>query len=353
MIEDFLKKQKFLIQHYLLEFLSEKKRELSLVNPWGEDWILRLSDFVTRGKMIRGGLVIFSYQMFTEREDKEPLLVACALELFHSSFLIHDDIMDNDELRRGNPTIFAQYKDLGEKRKIKNADFFGKNMGICAGDSGFFLAFEILNNLKIYPFIKQKIIDLCAREFENTGLAQMQDVYLGGISEEIEEEKILSVYLYKTARYTFSLPLAIGATLAEQPKATIDKLMKLGEYLGQIFQIKDDELGIFGDEETIGKPIGSDIREGKKTLFYYYLLNKASGIDRGKLKKIWGNPAISSKDVAFIQSEIAELGVDKEIAKKVRELEFETKRVISALEVKKKYKELLLDILRFILIRSK
>ena len=108
-----------------------------------------------------------------------------------------------------------------------NAYHLGQSLGICAGDVGFFLAFEILSKLKIKGRIYREILRLFSQEISYVGLAQMMDVYYGASKGSISEQDILKLYLYKTGRYTFSLPLMTGALLAEQPKRTLSIIFDL------------------------------------------------------------------------------------------------------------------------------
>ncbi len=240
------------ITDVLYEFFKNKQKELVNVNAWGSDVCNRYLSFATQGKMIRGCLTILGYEMFTNQSSDEVIKLAAAMEIFQSAILIHDDIMDRDTMRRGAKTMFAQYQDIGEKKKVNDALHFGESMGICVGDLGFFFAFELLANIP-------KIQSIVARELTNVGIAQMQDVDFGYSKTMPNEQAILNLYRYKTARYTFSLPLMVGSIVAGQSDKTVKTLEKLGENLGIIFQLKDDQL----DAE-------SDLREGKKTFVGLY-----------------------------------------------------------------------------------
>ncbi len=216
---EFLTRYKPITDQQLRTFLQKKKHDLSKVNSWGIDAIERLSDFVVRGKSIRASLVIFSYKMLRDDLPKEVIETAAALELFHCGFLIHDDIADQDLKRRGVDAIHHQYQKLtGDKHK-------GISMAIHAADLAFFLGFELTGTA---------VKSLIAREFANVCAAQMDD-----IAGTKDKQKL---YLYKTARYTFSLPLAVGATLAEAKTSIIQQLEDLGETLGLLYQIRDDQL---------------------------------------------------------------------------------------------------------------
>jgi len=353
-MEKFFEKYKKAISSYLVFFLKKKEKKLAQAYPGGGiDLCRRLAFFSRQGKMVRGSLVILSYLMFRKKMDKEVVSVAAAVELFHSALLIHDDIMDRDNLRRGKETIFYQYQKIAQKKNFQDPYHFGVSAGICAGDAAFFLAMEILSNININPALRLRVIDFCSQELTKVGLAQMNEMYLGFSNGKLSAEKILSVYKFKTARYTFSLPLIIGAILAKQNSQTISKLDKLGECLGMMFQIKDDELGLFGSQKIIGKPVGTDVKEAKKTLYYYYLWKKASPVELARLKKIFGNSKLSKKDLSFVRSKVLQLGIKDIIDKKVNQYKSKSERIIQSLSVTQEYKSILLSIKEFIIARDK
>ncbi len=351
---DLLKQQHQEIQTCLESFFKNKAAELSLINRWGPDLCRRLKEFTSGGKMIRGKLVVLSFMMFGESPDQEVIRAAAALELLHSAFLIHDDIMDRDKTRRGLPTIFSQYHRLGETEHFPDAYHFGESMGICAGDMAIFSAYEILTSLKVSPLIRQRVLSLFTKEITCVAVAQMQDVYLGSWRGELNEETIYNLYLYKTGRYTFSLPLMMGALLADRGSDILSSLEEIGEYLGIIFQIRDDELGLYGDEEKIGKPVGSDIKEEKKTFYYLYLIQRANDKQRVKLAGILGNKNLNTADLEYVHNLIVDLGIRKLINEKVSALAAKARTLINSLSgIREKYRVILLDILEYNLKRNR
>ena len=345
-------KYKIQIDKELKKFLAEKEKSFG-VNPWGADVAKRFTAFIDKGKTVRGGLILFSNEMFGGKIDRNSIVTASAMEILHSALLIHDDIMDRDILRRGVKTLHTQYLDLGKKEKIADAKHFGESLGICAADIGFFWVFELLSTLKVEDDIRQKLIQLFARESVYTGLGQMEDIYYGGTQKQVSEKGILGIYLYKTAHYTFSLPLISGAILAGENLKTLAKLNKLGEYFGTIFQIKDDELGIFGNEKETGKAVGRDIKENKKTLYWLYLNKKANSREKIKLSRIFGNQNLTKADINYLRNLIKSRKVDYLINLKLNNLIDKTKILIDSLPVAIKYKNNLLLFLEYNLVRKK
>jgi geranylgeranyl diphosphate synthase type I len=256
--------------------------------------------------------------------------------------------MDRDPLRRGQKTLHAQYAELGAGAGAGDAAHLGEGLGICAGDVGYFLAFETLAGLKVDPRGHQRILQLCARELSFVGVAQMQDLYNGATPGAVQHEEILRLYLYKTGRYSFSLPLMVGGLLAGAAEKTLKQLEELGEHLGILFQIRDDELGLFSDTQAIGKPAGSDVREGKKTIYYSYLLRSVSGADRRKLSEVYGNPAGGPQELRYVQDLAVRLGIREAVAAKADGLAEKARALIGTLPVgRDEDRQVLLELLDY------
>ena len=205
----------------------------------------------------------------------------------------------------------------------------GEALAICAGDIAYFAAFQALSELTVADGTARRVMGIAARELSLVGVAQMQDVAngaarpassdpFGGASCEPDERSILGLYRYKTGRYTFSLPLALGAAIAGGDAQTQSALEAAGESLGILFQLKDDELGLFADEAELGKPVGADIRENKKTLFRLRLFSKADAATAARLESIFGNRNAGAAEAAFVRNELERLGVRAEMAVAMR-----------------------------------
>jgi geranylgeranyl diphosphate synthase type I len=297
--------------------------------------------------MVRGGLLALAAEMHGSALTRPILAAAAAMELLHSSLLVHDDIMDNDRLRRGSPTLFAQYERLARgagRTRPEAAERFGRSLGICAGDVGFFLAWDILSRLPVPPLRRSALLSLAARELAYVGIAQMQDVAFGAFPRMPAPADVLDLYLYKTARYTFSLPLAAGAILAGAGRKAIDRLATFGAHLGVVFQIRDDDIGIFGSRGLTGKPVGSDIREGKKTLLYLECLRRARGAEKKSLATLLGKPGLTTADVRTVREAAERLGARQRLADLMGELAGEAERIVDTLDVAEKHRAILRQI---------
>lgn len=336
------------LRPFLQAQLSLAREEFSFIKPWGQEVPERLTSFVLGGKLIRGGLVALGQELAGGKPGQEAVAVGAAMELLQSAFLIHDDIMDRDKLRRGRPSIFWQYQEDATARGLADAYHYGESMGICAGDCAFFLAFRLLSG----PALPSKLAVYCGKELYAVGLAQMQDVSLGMFSDLPEEEEIYNLYTWKTGRYSFSLPLASGAMLSGAGKELITALEKLGEYMGVAFQLRDDELGIFGLETKLGKPIGSDIREGKKTLLISLASPRMSTASQARLSRILGKREANQTEINEFRGLLEESGVREEITARMEILTARSMRMIDSLEVPHNAKAILTELLTFISTRS-
>ena len=317
----------------LRRFLGGKKTDLARVNPLGPDAVERLVEFSLRGKMIRGCLVHLGWSISHADGQADPeesvTTVGAAMELFHSGLLVHDDIMDRDLVRRGRPSLFQQYADVAVREGQADPQHVGQALGICAGDVACFMAFELLARARAPAHVMCAILGLCARELSAVGIAQMQDVAWGASKTGVDVEEIMAMYTHKTGRYSFSLHLVAGALIAGAPVELQGTLASYGESVGVLFQIRDDELGLFGDEQEVGKPVGSDIREGKKTLLFSTLMASAGPEERGRLDGIFGNPRASPAEIEFVRVAASSPEVRTRIGAITRRL---TEKALSAID---------------------
>jgi len=311
-----------------LEKLKEKY--FNLFKQYKKDsskYLNQFIDFAKRGKGVRGALVFLTEKLFEKPKiEKETLKkLALVFEVIHSSLLIHDDIMDNDSLRRGQPTIHVFFNQRYEKFLKEKNDNLGKSIALSLGDIGFFIAFDILNSININPTIK----NFLAQELIKTGLAQIDDVFFSQTKIEPEIDDILAIYKGKTSRYTFVLPILTILKIKNidlQKQKIIEEIL---EDLGIIFQISDDLIGIFSEES--GKDKGSDIREDKKTIIRYLLFKDKK--TPTNIKKIFGKDKISEDEIENLKSFINQYDIKKEIENIIEEIK---NKVQSKMEKNKK-----------------
>ena len=340
-----------LINTNLESWLRAKEQTMSPTMPLAIDFLDRLRVFATGGKVLRGCTLCFSYAMCSNGQPpiKAVIQAAMALELTHSALLMHDDVMDEDAVRRGQPSLHRQYQTVAQEQDLARAGHFGESMAICSGDAAFFLAFELLSEAlrELKPQATRTINRLFTQEFASVSAGQMQDMYLEASRTMPTRQAIYDMMLAKTAAYTLALPLAIGALFAHQSSVTVQTLQSIGLHAGTIFQIRDDELGSLGTRAKLGKPVGADIRKGKKTLLAYYLFKRCTPKDRTRLMEIFGNPKASAKDIATFQELARHYTIPEVLNREVSRLHSRASAQIARLTVTNQAKIELENLVRF------
>lgn len=332
-MKKFLTAAKERTRGYLDEFLSQKERELAPVGEHHAATLGEIGAFCARGKMIRAAMTLLGWRAAGGKDDEPVLPIAGAMELLHAGLLIHDDVMDRDDFRRGHPAFHRRYRDRLAAEGAADPQHTGESLAVCAGDVAFFLAGESLARAALPEPRHAEVRRTFFHECLLVGLGQMDDVSLGARRAPAAVADILAVYRYKTARYTFSMPLILGALGAGDDHMLCERLDAVGERIGTLFQIKDDELGLFGEAADIGKPTGSDIREGKKTLLFSLMVEHAAGADRDRLLRTLGNPSITAADIAFVRDLAERSGALAAVRSRAATIETEARGLIGGLPI--------------------
>lgn len=259
----------------ILDFeINQYKNNEFIVNSLEE--LKRLSK---DGKRVRGYLIKLGQLLFG-KDDDSYIDIAAAIEIFQTAILIHDDIIDEADKRRGMQTIHSKYK-----------GHIGVSKAICIGDLGFFLSYKIISNIDVDSEIKNLMMKIYSKTLYNTVNGEIIDVELPlkdiSYHEKMDEKIIYDIYLNKTAWYTIIGPILIGAISAKADSKSIDKLIEIGSDLGIAFQIKDDLLGLYSNSNLIGKTL-NDIKENKQTIIYKYAIDNASKEELDIINKYYG-----------------------------------------------------------------
>jgi geranylgeranyl diphosphate synthase, type I len=334
---DYLASRRPSVESALRSALSARGAALEAGLRGGEALAQRILEFCGRGKMIRGCLVFLGAEAAAGGpagaslpSERSISGIAAAMELFQAGLLAHDDVMDRDDTRRGAPTIHRSYAALARSEGIADPDRAGESMATCLGDACYFEGFALLARSLAGLPLASRATALCGQILSEVALAQMSDVAWGSGRREVDELDILAMYRLKTARYTFALPLAVGA-LAAGSELAAAVLSEYGESVGIVFQLRDDELGLFGDVEATGKGSGGDVREGKKTLLRSRLMKAADAADRAALEGIFGNPSAGEPDIARVRALADSLGVKGGLARMAGELSAAARSAIGRL----------------------
>jgi len=324
----------------LTKYLNSKIAEYNLTDI---DAILgkSIKEFILRdGKRIRPILFLVSYLGFTrnKRLKSDQLKTALAFELLHDFLLIHDDIIDNSNTRRGKPTLHKIFQSaFGQSEKI------GKDLSIVAADIIFAIAVDAFLSIKANPIYKQAALKVFLKTTILTGVGEFKDVCSGFTPiGRIKAKQIHLNYKLKTAEYTFKAPLVCGCILGASPAKEIKKFTTYAQLLGQAFQIQDDLRGLFEPPKKIGKSVLSDIIESKKTLPMFLAYNKASASERKFIGACLGNKNLTITHLKKIRQIIINTGADNLTKTKIKNLLNQANRILRASTMHKKYKQLLI-----------
>jgi geranylgeranyl diphosphate synthase type I len=314
-LKDYIKKT----QPILNSFFKQQEKEAAEISPITKEMIMIYHHFMG-GKNIRGALTKLGYECYGGQNEKAILEVSLMAEITHAFFLIHDDVMDQDSLRRGKPTIHVQYENLYKNSyQGKNAAHYGESMAINLGDVGFTLSHFLLSQADFSDEIKIKVLKHFEEILLKTAYGQALDISYE-LKKKLKSKDIFKIHRYKTANYTITGPLQYGALFAQADEKRIKKIENYGLPVGIAFQLRDDELGLFADERVLGKPIGSDVKENKNTLLHLKALEWAKGKERKFIKSAYGNKGLTQKElnqVRKITRESGALAYSQNLARKL------------------------------------
>ncbi len=300
-----------------LEQLPYDRKPQSLYEP--VKYVLSLG-----GKRIRPVLMMLAYQMYKD-DPKAILPQACALETYHNFTLLHDDLMDNANMRRGHATVHVKWD---------------ANAAILSGDTMLALAFQ---RMAACPEEKLRdVIDLFTETVLEIDEGQQMDMDFEKRMDVSEEEYIEMIRL-KTS-VLLACALKIGGILADAPAEDADNLYLFGERMGLAFQLQDDYLDVYGDPKVFGKAIGGDIMCNKKTFMLINAFNLATAEQWAELMR-WidaDNPDAQEK-IAAVTNLYNKIGVDKLAQQRIMHYFDESRACLDKVKVDEKRKQLLYD----------
>lgn len=266
------------------------------------------------GKRIRPTLMLLAYNLYKDNPD-DILMQAAAIETYHNYTLLHDDLMDNADLRRGHATVHKKW----------NA-----NQAILSGDSMLVLAYQRMAQCP--PDKLEQVLDLFTTTALEIGEGQQYDIDFETRTDVSENEYIEMIRL-KTS-VLLACALKIGAILAGAPKTDADNLYCFGERIGLAFQLQDDYLDVYGDEKIFGKAIGGDITSNKKTFMLINAFNHADSAQRKELEYwITAKEFDRTEKIKAVTRLYNDIGVDKLAKEKIAFYFQQSKQYLDAVDV--------------------
>ena len=285
------------------------------------------------GKRLRPHMVIKSCQILGG-SIISAIPAASAVEMIHNFTLVHDDIMDNDEMRHGVPTVHKK---------------FGMPIAILAGDVLFSKAYQIISDSKLSNDATIQLVSRLAKACVDVCEGQLLDVKMAEEKRIPSQKEYITMIGKKTAAL-FDVSCSMGAICATGNQKDISNLSNFGRNLGIAFQITDDLIGVMGDPKITKKPVGNDLREGKKSLPILMAIELSKGKDKKVILKSFGNPKATKNDLKIAVDVIRSLGIEENVRTQALEYAEMAKKSLSKYSGSAKTE--LIDLLDFVVKRS-
>lgn len=284
------------------------------------------------GKRIRPVAFLMSYNLY--REDIETALYpAVAMEIYHNYTLIHDDVMDKADIRRGHPTVWAKW---------------GESPAILSGDTMLVLAYDFIT--RVADDKLRKTLSVFTEMAKEIGEGQQYDMEFE-TRNDVSESEYINMIRLKTSVLIANC-MKLGASLANAPEEDVNNLYKYGETVGLAFQLQDDLLDVYGDPKIFGKKIGGDICCNKKTFLLIKAMELASAEQRSEMEKWMSEEDFDAKEkIAFFTSLYNKLGIKTLCEEKIASLFRDCDNYIKAVNVPEERKKSIKDFMDSLLKR--
>lgn len=288
---------------------------------------------VSGGKRLRPYMVMKSCEMLGGN-TKNAINAASAIEMVHNFTLVHDDIMDNDEMRHGVTTVHKK---------------FGMPIAILAGDVLFSKAYQVVSSTSLLSSSVIELVSRLAKSCVDVCEGQLLDISMAN-SEKIPSQSQYIKMIEKKTAALFEVSCAMGAICANAKRKDVSNLSSFGKNLGIAFQITDDLIGVLGDSKITKKPVGNDLREGKKSLPILLAINRAKSENKEIILKAFGNSFATQDDIEKALKIIRRLKIEKTVRHQAQSYAQKAKKSLQSYSGSAKKD--LLSLLSFVVKRS-
>ena len=313
---------------YTKELLAGGKRFRALFCYWA--WVAALDVSSTQ------------QDSATRARSTEAMVGICsALEMFHGAALVHDDLLDQSDTRRGVPAVHKRFESMHKQHGWAGSpERFGQAGSVLVGDLMLAWSSEIFGNA-LLKSPNSQIEAACRAEFSKMRIEVMAGQYLDVLEENAANTRPVDeavgranrVILYKTAKYSIEAPMLIGAAFAGASPSLLRGLSAFGIPLGMAFQLRDDILGVFGDPAITGKPAGDDLREGKRTVLVALTRESLTSSVGAIFDEMLSSRNLTGEQIAFLQQTIVGSGALAKTERMIEELADESLNALESLEI--------------------
>lgn len=294
-------------QTVLDRVFAEGAQQAAALGPGFQDLWSQLAAATRGGKRFRPELFTATYSAWGGTDGDSAAAVGAAIELLHTAFIVHDDVIDEDDVRRGSPNVAGAHaqaaRDAGAREH--QAGQFGATAGILAGDLALATSLKVLATCPAPAATVARLLELFHHVLLVTAAGELADVWMSVQDGASGLEEVLTMEERKTARYSFALPMQAAAVLAGASAATVDAVGRVGRALGVAFQLTDDLDGVFGDPAVTGKSVLSDLRAGKHTA----LMAHARGTGTWQaIAPFVGSPVLTAAQAQHVRAALVACG---------------------------------------------
>ena len=292
-----------------------------------------LVELISGGKRLRPAFCYWGYRGAGGADNDGIIVAAAALELFQACALIHDDVMDGSDTRRGKPAVHRRFASLHRSESwLGDPEVFGMGAAVLLGDLCLAWSDEMLSKSGLPA---DRLLD-AHRVYDEMRTELMGGQYLDLLEQARgggSVERALRVARYKSAKYTIEKPLHLGAVLAGAAPRLLEAYTSYGLPLGEAFQLRDDVLGVFGDPSMTGKPAGDDLREGKRTALIAMALETADQAQTATVRRHLGDPHLGADGVEALRDVIRGTGALARVETLIERLLHEALAALEAAEL--------------------
>lgn len=350
---------KLLVDSVLTPILKRQvERSLVINQQYGALWQAIDNLYNAGGKRLRSYMTLMTYRAFSNKPIDAVLPSAAAQELLHLAMLVHDDIIDRDTVRYGVKNITGQFMDHYQELANNTVDqrHFSESAAMLAGDLLISEAYLLIGQTDTAPEVILEVQRLLASAVFHVVGGELLDTEAAFRGKDSADPLVIATE--KTASYSFITPFLTGATLAGTSAEQLDLLQQLGEKLGIAYQLRDDIIGVFGDQAITGKSSDGDIREGKRTMLIDEFYKRTDAHDdysdksREKFDQLFGKPDASSDDIGTIRTLLTGSGAVDAIEARIASYHTEVLSQLDALKLSAEHHQTFITLFDFCLKRE-